>query len=245
MIFLAVHHVNEVASSTFNLIDQALGRFSSIEVMVLEGFPREFGISPNRIVELFRNDGSDGFFKGGETSYIVRKSRHLGIPFVGTERSEFEVKTAMIQKGYAELDLLYFYFVRAIPQLSRNGSLKSESIENLFQRTIKRDLKDLEITSDAPNYDDFLKWYRQKNKIEFKVNEISYEITAPLLDGTLFTQKLSAAVGQLRDYSMAETIAEMLNRFDTVLVVFGGSHWAPQAKIFEDWFGKPKEIGGL
>jgi hypothetical protein len=143
----------------------------------------------------------------------------------------------VLQRGYSELDLLYFYFTRQVQQLIRSKALKEASVAEVYSEFIAKQIQELQIhMKQVPSYKSFNEWYLKKNGYPFSIHELNGEAVAPLINGKLFTQRLSGVIGLIRDRFTATVIAEMLNKFDKVLVVYGGSHWAPQRKIFNHWF---------
>ncbi len=243
--YLAVQHENKIGSSTFKAIQGALEE-RSYEVVVMEGFPRSEGFNSAQMIEWAKSDGSDGFFQGGETSFLIQQAQTRRIPFVGGEIDDVDLKSEAIKAGYTELDLLYFYFARQVPQLIRDGTLKTTSIEESYEKFMKKEMQELKVKSQKiPSYASFLDWYMRKNATQFSVQSMTSEVVAPLCEGTLFTQKLSGLIGVNRDRFIVKTIAEVLNRYNKVLVVYGGSHWVTQSGVFKDWFGSPKGVLGL
>jgi len=70
---------------------------------------------------------------------------------------------------------------------------------------------------------------------------VPYRSTAPV-EGLRFTNEVSHAVGQVRDAHLVRTIAELLNRFDRVLVVYGAGHHVQQAEVLAAMIGEPLGI---
>ena len=162
---------------------------------------------------LFRSDGASGFYKGGETSFTIQKALKLKTPFWGAEIDDTTLFNELLNLGYTAQDVLFFYFVRQIPQAIRSGTLRNNNTEQLFAEYCAKLSATLEIpTLEENSYSAFLSWYEQKNQQPFSVKNINSETCAPLAEGTLFTQKLSAQIGVLRDAFAAEKIGELLEK---------------------------------
>lgn len=240
--FIASNHENYSESQTLKLIEKEILE-QQYDLLFLEGFPSNDGISPNSLIDWAKQDGKNGFFVGGETSFAIQLAISRGIQFQGGEILDSSLKKELLKTGWTEQDLLYFYFVRQIPQFVRAQTLKPHNLKSVFDVFSYRERHKLEISSGLPlSFEGFYNWYKGKNKRDFKYTEIDNEITAPLADGTYFTQKLSAQIGMIRDQHISQVIAEKLRKYNKILVIYGGSHWSTQRLVFEDWFGKPYQI---
>jgi hypothetical protein len=60
-----------------------------------------------------------------------------------------------------------------------------------------------------------------------------------------YVQRISHQVGLARDRVIVKRIEEMMNKYDRVLIVYGGSHYLLQEDALKDALGEPtffKEI---
>jgi len=105
LIYVAATHDNKSGNPTFKLIEKALSE-EKINFILLEGFQRVQGVSPEPMIKWANKDGENGFFKGGETSFSIQQAVKAGIPFSGAEPDEPSIKKAVLSAGYSEEDLL-------------------------------------------------------------------------------------------------------------------------------------------
>ncbi|MDZ4677044.1 MAG: IS3 family transposase [Oligoflexia bacterium] len=60
--------------------------------------------------------------------------------------------------------------------------------------------------------------------------------------GPFFTQKISLVVTRIRDEHILQTIAELLNKYQRVLIIYGSSHYRLQHQALKVALGQPKDI---
>lgn len=87
---------------------------------------------------------------------------------------------------------------------------------------------------------EFEEWYLQHNHTKFDVSKITTMDTAPINDeNASFTQKISYFETKIRNINIVKTIANTLNEYNKVLIVYGSGHHAEQKKVLEAMLGKP------
>lgn len=91
-----------------------------------------------------------------------------------------------------------------------------------------------------PQFFDFERWYLNKNGRPFLASEITLDVTEPLEKGELFTQRISSALCKIRDQFIINSINDALNKYNSILVIYGGSHWSTQKRSFQEALGKPQ-----
>ncbi len=237
--YVAIEHSNEASSPSLKLVERAMEarRFSAV---VLEGFPRSMGFSPESMWAGSARDGANGFYRDGETSVAVRMALKKAVPFVGGEPDEELVKAAFKNAGFSAEDLFCFYITRIIPQWRRDGTLTRQNIEESFAENATRLGRRLGMP--PLSYEQFQKWYQSKNGAPFRPRDISDDTVAPLANGKLFTQRASAVAGKVRNEHIVRVTEEMLNKYSRVLVIYGSSHFPMQQLALESMLGKPSRI---
>lgn len=207
--------------------------------MILEGFEYSLGFTPKSLLNSYVKSSDKEFYKWGEPAYTAIKAAESGIPFVGGEPDEIEIKRGVLNAGFTAVDLAMYYFVRQLPQFKRDGSLKSRSIEQIYPEYMKNTYSLLKIAGDSPSFEEFKHWYLKKNKKPFDLKTFDNEETSPQEKGQFYTQKIGHAVGMVRDRYVVKLIADMLNKKDRVMIVFGKSHLAQQRRALVSMLGKP------
>jgi len=234
LFYLATLHSNQAPNPTFQLIHSVLSQ-NPIQIAVLEGFPHAYGVNPKRMIEYSQKDGRDGLFKGAEASFAIQELQAKHLAFTGGEPDETLILKSVQEMGYKLKDLLCFYFIRQLPQYQRDGTLNRISIPQAYSLFFQRfNLAQLGITQqDLPSYAEFQFWYQEKMGKPFLPSQITNETAAPYENGKLFTQRISAVVGRVRDIHIVQVIAEALNQFDQVLVIYGAGHFPTQSQAIE------------
>jgi len=240
--YVAAHHDNNVNSPTYRLINEAMYH-QKPKMVILEGFETSLGLSPRDLLQNFKETSTEAFFEWGEPAYAAIQADKVGILFVGGEPDDIYVLEEIKKVGYTTNDLLGFYFVRQIPQFRRGKSLESKSAQKIFEEYLRSARHSLQLPSDHRfSYLEFVKWYKENNKKKFTLksfHDFDGEEVAPLEHGKFATQKISHAVGMVRDKYVVSLVAELVNKYNNVMIVFGRSHLPVQRKALEAMFGAP------
>lgn len=240
--FVAMDHANEAESPSLKLLGGAMDsrRYAAV---VLEGVPRSQGISPASLLEAASKDGANGYYKQGERSVAVKIAAKKSVPFVGGEPDDDLVKATVLAAGFTLEDLFCFYVLQSVPELRREGSLGRGNFETSYIRLAERLGTRLGFgPGHEPSLEFFHKWYQAKMGRPFRVRDIGPDMLAPVAGGEIFTQRISAVVGRMRNEHIVKVTEEMLNRYGRVLVVYAAPHFLMQQPALESMLGKPARI---
>lgn len=177
--YLAAKHSNSVESPTFKTIKTTLRLFKP-NIIIIEGFSRSRGISPQFFIDYTKRCKQDSFTKCGESSYAIDLSRPLQIPFVGGEPSDKNIYNEVKTKGYTANDLLGFYTLRQIPQWKRLSKLQN-NLQHQINQYINYEAKNMSVNTHF-NYLEFERWYKLKSGKDFNIDSIVSSMTAPRAD---------------------------------------------------------------
>jgi len=173
--------------------------------------------------------------------YADSLARAHNIKVIAGEPSDSAVLDAMLDKGYSAKDVMAFYMLRSIPQGKRNGTIVDEES---FARVAKNmlDMCFAGYKGEKITLPEFKAWYEahkadNKGFLGIEISDIAPDASP---DATYF-QKLSAQAGIIRDRHIIGTIANALNAYDNVLVVYGGAHLVQSQPVFEQMFGSKGE----
>lgn len=136
-------------------------------------------------------------------------------------------------------DLFFYYFVQQIFQFQENQTHLDSALVDVFNRFIESKNIFFKFKK-LPQFFDFERWYLNKNGRPFLASEITLNVTAPLEKGELFTQRISSALCKIRDQFIINSINDALNKYNSILVIYGGSHWSTQKRSFQEALGKPQ-----
>jgi len=238
--FVAAAHGTDPGSPTFRLI-RAISKKHPPDASVIEGVRADLGVSPASLTEGYRKTSGARSYKWGEAALTALLAADRGKDYLGSEPSDAELLKGLKDEGRGVDDLLGFYFLRQIPWMRRDGSLKSRKTRELFDEFMRGYPESLGLKpEERPTYDRFLSWYRRTAGKDFDPAAMEGEALAPLENGDAI-QKLSAAVDLVRNRFMVDVIARTLRSHDRVLVVFGASHLTSQREAIEAMLGRPVE----
>lgn len=130
--------------------------------------------------------------------------------------------------------------VRQIPQLKRQGQFNNENFDQTLEDQLTRFRRKLAFSgSFGPT--EFKTWYSKHMTKPKSYLDIENDDPAPHggKDAT-YVQKISNRVTWLRDATVVETIENMLNKFDIVLIIYGGSHLINQELALIEGLGQPE-----
>ena len=152
----------------------------------------------------------------------------------------------MLARGYDENDILGFYVLRYLPQAIREREIDDaadERLEGLVKRQLERNRQRLAIES--PGLQTFGQWRNWYLTSQGKPigRDFDPEETGPSIDGRFRSNAIAAAIGKARDAHLHTMIVDHLNKRQSVLVVFGGSHLMLQRPALDAALGKPCYVG--
>ena len=237
--YLATAHENQASSPTIRLLDQTFAN-GSFQAVMIEGLP--FDSSRSEYEAYLRHvvrTSTGGFFQGGEDAAAAILAHSKGIPFYGGEPTDPEVLRDVLARGYTARDLVGLYAVRMIPVWAGKGRLKDSSLGKLAEDALGLSCRNYRLTpAECPSFDEVKRWYRAKNGKDFGESFDQEELT-PYPGGTYFTQRLTAAITDVRNKAAVRHAEELLRKHRRLLVVYGGSHLFMQSKAFEKALGAP------
>ena len=235
--YIASLHSCQTESNTFKMIRNVLETLS-IEFIIVEGLSYSDGVSPAANIEWANKHGKNGFYAGFETAYAVSLASQKNIPFIGGEPNDQFILSQIISQGYCLEDLLYYYFVQQVFQSQESQAPLVDASNAIFNNFIQIKNKTFKCKT-LPTFSDFQSWYLNKNGKKFAASEITAKVPAPYENGELFTQRISSSICKIRDQFIVKTIEEAINKYNSILIIYGGSHWSTQKKSLEDALGSP------
>lgn len=235
--YIASLHANTVGSATFKMIEDTFEQ-QKIQFVILEGFGHSLGVSPKDRVDWASKQGANGTFDGFETAFSILKANKWRVPFRGGEPSEAFVHSQILRTGFATEDLVFYQFLQQVFQFRESHPASEIDAKDLFEKFINRKSAALGLKA-VSTLANFNSWYSSKMGESFFPKMFPPEDLAPYEDGKRFTQRVSSIVCRIRDQFVLAKIDEALADYDSVLVIYGGSHWSTQKKALERALGAP------
>ncbi|MBB3692060.1 hypothetical protein FHY05_000672 [Sphingomonas sp. BK580] len=247
LVFIGAQHENQSKSRTFRLIEDAYAKIK-FDTVIAEGFPTSWGANSARIFAYVAQNGwrGDGFVEGGETVPTVLGARRQGAVLIGGEADDPDLERPIYAQGFSGQDLLGFYVLRAIPQWIGERKISNAGdprLVSLVQASLDYNRAMLGLPASVlPRFSDWAAWYREKNGKPIDTTFDTEEV-GPLADGRHGTNRIASAVSRARDAYLHNLIIAHLNRGESVLVVFGGSHLMIHRPALDQVLGRPCYAG--
>jgi hypothetical protein len=247
LVFVAAQHANRSDSLTFRVIRDAYDHFR-FDTVIAEGFPTSRGPNPSRILKYVAENGPDkgGFVEGGETVPTVLGAQQQKAALWGGEADDSDVKSAVLRRGVSATDLLGFYVLRNIPQWigeHRIDNAADPRLQALVVAALAKNRELLGVPAEVlPDFAQWSAWYERLNGKPIGASFVTEEV-GPLSDGKFGTNRIAYAVSRSRDAYLHNLIISHLNADESVLVVFGGSHFAIHQPALKAVLGKPCYLG--
>jgi hypothetical protein len=241
--YIAASHEGGVKSATLRTVKYAFDIFKP-DVVVVEGIPNTGETSPAWYLEQCRQQAESDFAQGGEGSYATVLAAERGIDFIPGEPSAQVLYEGLLKQGYKLEDLVSWHIamVLSVPT-SYGGAANDREMREHVERCARNSLEEVGKRDVAFGFDDFCKWYSEKMGVEFSVEHVRAADCFPS-DGenANFLQKMMAAADRTREPHIVKIIAEQLNKYDRVLVVYGAAHAGKQEPVFVKEFGPPRHL---
>lgn len=247
--YVAAEHSNDANGATYAQVRAAMAKWPP-GFVVLEGFPSSMGESPSALVE--HSASVAGTPADAEPFEAVRLAVARGTPFTGAEPDDREILAGMQAAGLTAVDLAGFYVVRQIDQWVRSEKItdhRDPRLDALIRELAGQVARDSGIAAAdveaVATRAGLVAWYERINGVPFDSAyrpEDSHP-TGPVNDRPI--NALSDKISDIRDRHIVGVIAGALERHDTVMVVYGGSHHTIQAPALEAAFGPARFAGKL
>ena len=132
--------------------------------------------------------------------------------------------------------------MRQIPAVKRQGkSYGGAAGRRMLESFIERSRASIERATGTKfdwTISDFEAWYQTHMPVPASYLDLQVNDTGPNVNGT-YLKKMSAADSDARDPAVLDRISEAFEKHDTVLVVFGATHFVYQRPAIKDVMGEP------
>ena len=244
--FVGVHHAFQPNSPTMKAVKAGFAHFPP-KMVILEGFPTTMGENPPQIVAVVRRYGTadaDEYTKG-EAAYAGSIALSMGVPFIGGEPTR-ETQTQVLKaKGFTDADLAFSALLGGYSQALRSGDMPDTSAESLTKmypqlaENIKAPPNRGGWSLDAPSLQDFRERYKKMYGVDI-VGDVQFPLRIDVVNDTTPHGQQDRTDMMTRDRNLLGLIEQQLAEKHSVLVVYGGSHWATLSAALEVKLGKPE-----
>ncbi len=230
LLYVAARHEVEVDNDTVKIISKTFTDYHP-QIVIIEGFQPES--LHKALEEEIKTCQSKKFKDCSESVFTGFLAKTSGARIVTGEPSDRMILDELIKKGYSIQDYLGFYLLRQIPQWKREHKIDN-NLEELSNKFLKICLSEV---GEKSNFDfkAFKSWYKDKEGQRFQLGEISENTVAR--EKQLFMNKLWLALERVREKNILITIETAMKQYDTVMIVYGASHFTVENVVLTDYFG--------
>lgn len=239
LLYVGAQHQRGPVNDTFATIDAVIQQ-GHPQVVVIEGLETKDGMSPLFYQQHAVQKSSEHFASSEEPQYAAYQAMRQGIPFIGGEPSEKDILIGMMIEGYSPQDLQAFYLLRWVPRLVEYEGMTEDNMKEMLSQYLEGTKLARVIPEEYHiTVDDFLSWYDQHNDQQGRsLLDIKTDNLAPIRSQfASFFETMSADTGEIREQHLDNTIADLLESHDRVMVVYGSGHLLQSQKVFEQMFG--------
>jgi hypothetical protein len=146
----------------------------------------------------------------------------------------------LIASGYSSKEYQAYWHLRGIAQSVKRGKICLSSFDKIFeQRLSYLAYKHSIAREDQLSVEEYKEWFSLHYSEHSDVLDVSTNDTAPERpDVGTFAQRLSYDLQRTREPHIIQTITDMLNRYKSILVVYGGGHRETQMPVIEQMLGQ-------
>lgn len=235
--FVAADHVEGDQNSTCRTIED-LFKKAPPRFLLVEGW----AFSEINDVEQIKvaQECEKNNYKGcGEDACAINLALAKKIPFNYAEPDDASIKNSVIQAGYTDRELLFFYGLRQIPQYIRQGIKDEKAIKHrLLQYLEHAGIRRLKIGTPVMSLEEFEKIFLSKLSRKVDYLKVDTELVSPRLDnGPEWSNRMSHQVGEVREHHIAKMIEARVNEYQHVIIVYGAGHLVKERAALEKAFG--------
>jgi hypothetical protein len=237
--FVGADHVFTNENSTIDSVRRAYAD-TNPSMVIIEGFPTALGRNPEPIVQsVRRRDTPDAdTYSKGEASFTASEALARNVPFVGGEPTMTEEIDGLVARGYRRDDVLFAVRLRSLGQARASGEMPAGNTAAFTARYERESHAVARMTgTPAAAKAQFIADYRRIVGVD-PISDV--DMPARCNPGTkTLLERMAADNMRFRDEHLLSTILRELAGNNSVLVVYGSSHWTTLSRALEDRLGKP------
>lgn len=240
--FVAADHVEGDQNSTCKTIRDFFKK-APPRFLLVEG--RAFSeINDDEQIKVAQECEKNNYKGCGEDACAINLALAKKIPFNYAEPDDVSIKNSVIQSGYTDRELLFFYGLRQIPQYIRQGINDEKTIKRrMLQYLEHTGIRRLKISAPIMSLEEFEKIFFAKlaRKIDYLM--VNTDIVSPRVDNRPeWPNRMSYQVGEVRELHIARMIEERVNEYQHVMIVYGAGHLVKERAALEAAFSSVKNV---
>jgi hypothetical protein len=246
LVFVASHHTFQPADPTMRAVEFGFNRIRA-KVVILEGFPTVMGENPPQLVaEVHRYGTRDADeYSRGEGAYAGSLALARGVPFIGGEPTREEQNEVLKAKGFTDADLAFNGLLGAYSQALRSGDMPDMTAGTMAKiypslaDNLKAPINRGGLNLDAPSLAEFQERYKEMYGVDI-AGDGEFPARIDVVNDVTRNGQQSKVNMMTRDRHLLGLIEKQLSEKHSVLVVYGGSHWATLSAALQERLGRPR-----
>lgn len=239
--FVAANHVENEDNSTCKTIRDEFKK-NQYNFLLVEGMAFS-QINNESDIQYAKDCEKNNYKNCGEDVCAINEALRQNTSFNYAEPSDLTIKEEIMRLGYTAEELVFFYGLRQIPQLKRQGindieGLKKKMISYLERASLKRIKLDTVFTLSA-----FEKMYFKKYGKNINYLEVTTDDVSPRVDNNpSWANTMSHDVGVIRNEFIMKMVEERVNSYKKVIIVYGSGHLVQTRDALMKAFGSVENV---
>jgi len=170
--------------------------------------------------------------KYGEPAFAAALASAKSVPYIGGEAGPAEVFQHLEKQGYSSSDAANFYILRSMVSDKQLMGLDESRLFQLAanQFPLPR----------HPSWGEFNRWFDMHNISGKSLMDMeSIDVAPTRSEGSSYFNTISHHVSTAREMHLNGVIADAINRYGSVVVVYGEGHHVKSASAYESALGPP------
>lgn len=245
--YLAAKHVVGLNNPTTDAIESSIDTFKPDAIIIESRYGQENAGYNAGYVAHIKEQAQSGFLTSREDRYAAHLAIENDIPFIGAEPSDQEIISGMNKHNYSTKDVLAFYLLRQIPVWHEQGTLDKNDFPKQAEELLQIYHDQLNMPVDERlSFDEFKRWFDEHNTTGKSFLEFENDDLRPInSDDASYFKKLNYALDPIREAHIVQVIADTLEKYNRVLVVYGQSHLIKSQPVFEKMFESAPHITAI
>jgi len=236
--YINARHVTNADNPTCQTIHEAFDLYRPKGVVVELGGDAA-GTQFERYIAHVKDRHNDPSSAGNEPVFTILKATAAGLAIANGEPTDAVVLQEILARGYTFKEYLFHQHLQWLGQAVRHKKIDLSSFDKQSRSLMEHRVKTSGIPlEDRISLEDYKAWFKREYPERKNWVDVSSVDTAPEnKNGATFAQRLSYDIDRTREPHIVQTITDMLNLHDSVLVVYGAGHRESHLAVFEEMLG--------
>lgn len=239
--FVAAEHVEGNKNSTCQTIKDEF-KTGGFKFLLVEGMPFT-KINDEKQIHVTKECIANNYKGCGEDNCAVQEALSKKISFNYAEPDDLMIKSRIEQKNYTDRELLFFYGLRQIPQIIKQGAADEKTVKRRLNQYLENVANNRLFVDPIMKLDEFENRFKDKLGRTLEYMKVDTDLVSPRVDeNPEWSNKISFEVGQVREEFIAKMIEDRVNEYKKVIIVYGQGHLVKERIALQKAFSKVKNL---